>query len=147
MIHKIIQSRELDRIKNTEMTNFEILENTRKLWLNGHNDIHSVLRAITSKNCTANIKTEYHFTENSSKKIMNTITSLFSHDQKIKGFVIQGISDFKNSIDTNGYCLWYGRIEGDNKLILANFVQILTGNWIINKNMYYFNYFEIECIF
>ena len=73
--------------------------------------------------------------------------SLFSHDQKIKGFVIQSISDFKSFGNINGYCMWYGRIEGDNKLILANFVQMLTGNLIFNKNAYYFNYFEIECIF
>jgi hypothetical protein len=51
ILHKIIQYRELDKIKNTKMTNYEILENTRKLWLNRHNDIHSVMRVLTSKNC------------------------------------------------------------------------------------------------
>jgi hypothetical protein len=147
ILHHIVQSRELEKIKNTEMTNYEILENTRKLWLNGYNDIHSVIKALTSKNCKVNINTEYHFTENSSKKIMNTVMSLFSNDQKIKGFVIQGISNFKNYGNTNGYCLWYGRIDGDNKLILANFIHISTGNWISNKNIYYFNYFEVECFF
>jgi hypothetical protein len=147
ILHKIIRSNELDRIKNTEMTNYEILENTRKFWLSGHNDIYSIMKVFTSKNCKINISTEYHFSENSSKKIMDTIMYIFSNDQKIKGFVIQSIKNFECSCNTNGYCMWYGRIEGNNKLILANFIQMTTGNLISNKNAYYFNYFEIECIF
>lgn len=142
-LHQYVQARQLEKIKNMDLSQDEEINMIKYLWAGGNSDIHSILNILRAKKYKINVSCEEHVMLTSLSKVKKTLLTLFSTNQKMKSFTISSINTFNNNYSEFPVCFWQSE-KSDNKLILVNFAKIPTGNMIFNKYVYSFNYFELQ---
>lgn len=129
-------------MKGKDIALHEVIYIAKNMWMSGRSNIQMALKALTTNNFTPTIKRQHHLVEPSLKKMKKDTEHMFSNNYGVKSFILEAIHEFEK-IGTNAMILWYSYAT-ENKLILVNFSQLPTGNWIFNKYIYSFSYFEIE---
>lgn len=137
----IFENKQLFAFAEAEMTKEEFIISAKKQWVSGETSIESILKLIKSKNYKVDIISQQNYNFSSLSSLKSDLMMMFSHNLNMKSFIIT----WCNSNPDKYECYWFGEVIGD-RLIVANFANIPTGNMIFNRSIYVFNYYDIQII-
>ncbi len=129
---------------NTELSFEEEIKTIKNLWIGGNSDINSIIEMLQQKKYQVKILGEEHVMTFSLKEVEKKSLFLFSADRPMKSFILSAIEYFNRGNSQYPVSSWQAQFDGTDKLVLVNFGKVPSGNYIFNKYVYTFNYFELK---
>ncbi len=143
-IQQNVQSKLPNKFSKTELNLKEEIREIKKKWIGGNSDIKSIINMLKKKDYQTRVLGEEHFMSYSLKVIEKKSLCLFSSDRPMKSFIMSAIEYFNQENFQYPIASWQAKFNDENKLVLVNFGKVPSGNFLFNKYVFTFNYFELE---
>ena len=143
-LHQYNQSQIRNKFYKTELSFEEEISTIKNTWIGGNSDINNIIKMFQQKNYQVKVLSEEHVMTYSLNEVKNKSICLFSSDRPMKSFILSAIDYFNRENSQYPIASWQAQFDGTDKLVLVNFGKVPSGNYIFNKYVYTFNYFELK---